>query len=92
MKNKKYITIGDYGGLDYKSIAKIMSDDGDKMNHATVRNIVIRGFSKVIKNISKSYDLKYDEKTIKRIAQSPEFQESIIKIIKKSRNNKDEQN
>ena len=82
MANKKYVTTNVENGLDYRSIAEIMTNSGDKMNHSTVRNIITRGFIKVVKGLSEDYELKYSEQEIKVIAQSPEFQESIIQIMK----------
>lgn len=79
---KKYVTTKLEKGLDYRSIAEIMTKSGDKMNHSTVRNIITKGFVKVVKGISKEYGLEYTDKKIKEIAQSPEFQESIIQIMK----------
>ena len=81
-QNKKYVTTNIENGLDYRSIAEIMTRSGDKMNHSTVRNIITRGFCKVVKGISEDYGLKYTDQKIKEIAQSPEFQESIIQIMK----------
>ena len=82
MKSKKYVTANDHKGLDYRSIAEIMTANGDKMNHSTVRNIITRGFSKIVKGISEDYELKYSDAKIKEIAQSPDFQDSIIQIMK----------
>ena len=82
MKNKKYVTTNDHMGLDYRSIAEIMSAEGEKMNHSTVRNIITRGFSKIVKGISEDYELKHSKEKVKEIAQSPEFQDSIIQIMK----------
>lgn len=80
--NKKYVTTNDYNGLDYRSIAEIMTKDGNKMNHSSVRNYITRGFCKVVKGISKDYGMNYSDEQIKKIAQSPEFQSSIIDIMK----------
>tara|TARA_B100001989_G_C24428265_1_gene407654 strand:+ start:401 stop:658 length:258 start_codon:yes stop_codon:yes gene_type:complete len=80
--NKKYVTTNDYNGLDYRSIAEIMTKDGNKMNHSSVRNYITRGFCKVVKGISKDYGINYSDAQIKKIAQSPEFQSSIIDIMK----------
>ena len=82
MSNKKYVTTNIENGMDYRSIAEVMTRCGDKMNHSTVRNIITRGFSKVVKGISEDYGLEYTDQKIKEIAQSPEFQESIIQIMK----------
>ena len=82
MKNKKYVTTNDYNGLDYRSIANIMTKEGNKMNHSSVRNYITRGFCKVVKGISKDYGANYTDEQIKKIAQSPEFQKSIIELMK----------
>ena len=82
MAKKKYVTTNIENGMDYRSIAEIMTRNGDKMNHSTVRNIITRGFCKVVKGISEDYGLKYSDQKIKEIAQSPDFQESIIQIMK----------
>lgn len=82
MKNKKYVTSNDYNGLDYRSIANIMTKSGNKMNHSSVRNYITRGFCKVVKGISEDYGIKYTDEQIKKIAQSPEFQNSIIEVMK----------
>ena len=50
------------------------------------RNIVLRSFSKIVKNISKEYDKKYSDEQIKEIAKSPQFQNSIVEIMKGNRN------
>ena len=81
-QQRKYVTTNDYNGLDYRSIANIMTRNGHKMNHSSVRNYITRGFCKVVKGISKDYDLKYTDDQIKKIAQSPEFQNSIIEVMK----------
>ena len=84
MSNKnKYITVNNFSGNSYSKVAEIMSNEGYKMNHSSVRNYVTRGFCKIVKNISINYDLNYTDDQIKKIAQSQEFQDSIIKIMKK---------
>ena len=38
-----YATVsGEGGGMDYRTIAEIMSENGHKMNHATARNIFLQ--------------------------------------------------
>jgi hypothetical protein len=84
--NKKYVTVDKGTGLGLHAIAKVMTEDGEKMNHSTVRNILNRSFSKVVKNISSSYDLNYTENEIKEIAKSPQFQESLIEVLRGKKN------
>jgi hypothetical protein len=82
MKNKKYVTVSKSNGLGLYDVAKKMSGDGDKMNHSTVRNIINRSFFKLAKNISDNYSLNYDSKKIDDISRSPEFQESIVDLLR----------
>jgi hypothetical protein len=88
MSDKKYVTTNNYEGMGYYDIAKVMTDSGDKMNHSTARNIVIRSFSKIVKNISQKYEKKYSDEQIKEIAKSPQFQNSIVEIMKGYRHEK----
>lgn len=82
MKIKKNIFINDISdGLDYKTIAEIMTNNGDKMNHSSVRNYVLRGFMKIAKHISDIYELNYNDEKIFEIAKSYEFQMSIINLM-----------
>jgi|TARA_Y100000034_G_scaffold8798_1_gene9479 hypothetical protein len=84
MSNKKYVTSLDYNGMDYRSIAEVMTKSGHKMNHSSVRNYITRGFCKVVKGMSKDYGINYTDDQIKKIAQSPEFQSSIIDLMKET--------
>ena len=82
MRSKKYVTTNNFEGMGYYDIADRMTKDGDKMNHSTARNIVLRSFCKIVKNISESYGVKYDAEKIKDIAKSPDFQNAIVTIMK----------
>lgn len=82
MSNKKYVTVAKQG-LGLHDIASKMTSEGEKMNHSTVRNIINRSFIKIAKNISLNYDLKQTEEEIYNIAKSPQFQESVIEMLKR---------
>jgi hypothetical protein len=69
------------GGLDYRSIAEHMTGHGDKMNHATARNIFLRAMKKLATPIHEMYELEPDEISITRTAKDPRFQESISEIM-----------
>ena len=56
MKSKKYVTVTNSNGLGLYDVAKVMTNNGHKMNHSTVRNIINRSFFKLAKNISDSYN------------------------------------
>ena len=82
LKNKKYVSVKDVG-LGLHDIAKVMTNQGEKMNHSTVRNIINRSFVKIANNISIKYDLNHSSEEIFNIAKSPEFQESVIELLKR---------
>jgi hypothetical protein len=83
MKVKKYVTVGnDHKGLNYREIAEIMTEEGHKMNHSSVRNYIVRSFTKVAETLSQNYGLNYDAEEIDRIAKSPEFQHALIDVMK----------
>jgi len=82
VKNKKNIFINDLNGMDYKTIAEIITNEGYKINHSSARNYVIRGFMKIVKFIAEKYDSKLSDEQIYEIAKSPDFQLSIIEIMK----------
>lgn len=69
------------GGMDYRSIAEKMTSDGDKMNHATARNVFLCAMKKFAGPILKMYDLSVDDGDVMRTAKDPRFQESIIDIL-----------
>ena len=77
-----YATVsGIENGLDYRSIAEIMSEDGYKMNHATARNIFLKAMKKLAKPIHELYDTEVTDDRIMKTAKDPRFQESMIEII-----------
>ena len=82
MKVKKYVTVK-HTGLGLHDIASVMTKSGDKMNHSTVRNIINRSFVKIAENISKKYELNHSKEEIFNIAKSPDFQESVIELLKR---------
>lgn len=85
LKNKKYVTVTNVG-LGLYDIADIMTKEGHKMNHSTVRNIINRSFFKIAKNMTKNYNLNYTDEQIFNIAKSPDFQESVIELLQRKNN------
>lgn len=77
------------GGMDYRSIAEKMTEEGDKMNHATARNVFLGAMKKFAEPILKMYDLDADTVAITRTAKDPRFQESIVNILDDTRSDAD---
>lgn len=77
-----YATVAsEHGGLDYRSIAEIMTEGGDKMNHATARNVFLRAMEKFAVSVYDLYDQEIDNKVIFKTVRDPRFQESMIELI-----------
>ena len=70
-------------GLGFREIAEKMTNDGDEMNHATARNVLIRGLMKIARPVAslhcKTVSSLDDEAW--RIASDPRFQEAMIEIL-----------
>jgi len=69
------------GGMDYRTIAKEMSDSGDRMNHATARNIFLRAMKKLATPVCELYELSEDQDKIEKTARDPRFQSSMVELI-----------
>lgn len=50
MADKKYVTISE--GIDFRTISKILTQNGYRMNHATARNQLIVAMEKLLVNIA----------------------------------------
>lgn len=79
---KGYATIAEIpGALDYRTIAEKMTDSGDKMNHATARNIFLSAMKKLAEPIHILYNLDDSDESIMITAKDPEFQSGIIDMF-----------
>lgn len=79
---KGYATIAEIpGAMDYRTIAEKMTADGDKMNHATARNVFLSAMRKLALPIHSLYDLDDDDDSIMVTAKDPEFQSGIVDMI-----------
>ena len=77
-----YATVsGEGGGMDYRTIAEIMTDDGHKMNHATARNIFLRAMKKLAEPLCELYGLAEESGRIERMSKDPRFQSSMIEVV-----------
>jgi hypothetical protein len=79
---KGYATVTEIpGGMDYRRIAEKMSESGDKMNHATARNIFLKAMMKFAAPIHELYQLDTNDDAIMSTAKDPEFQSGVIDIM-----------
>ena len=74
-----YATVVDRGGMGYREIAEIMSEDGFPMKHSAARNYFLQGMRKLAEPVCGLYGLSADE--VDRIALDPRFQSSVADLI-----------
>jgi len=76
---KKYITIDE--GMDYRRIAKIMSDKNYKMNHATARNQLLYAVEELLSSASDELGLNLSSEQVKEMAKSQEVHEALQDVL-----------
>ena len=71
------------GCLTYREIAEVMTEEGDKINHSTARNIFLRAMRKIASHVTVDYgDCDSD-----KIAEDPRFQEAVQELATEIYNN-----
>lgn len=78
---KKYVTVKESEGKNLKDIANTMTNEGYKMNHNTVRNIINSSFLKIIKKINTQQNLRLTESQMIEISTSNKFQTTIADLL-----------
>lgn len=81
MEETKYVTLKE--GIDFRRIAKIMTDAGFQMNHATARNVLMSGLHNLISGVSKKWGASLTDEQIKTILKNPQIHEAITDILEK---------
>lgn len=81
LENKKYVTLENGSGKDFRTIADLMSDKGYQMNHATARNTLISAIRNLMKNVSVQFHTYINDKQIERLIQDQSFHNSLADIL-----------
>ena len=83
MKDKKtYATVGDDGGIDYRTIAETMTSIGWTMNHSSARNHVLRVLRKFVDAYATAWGVTLTDEAALKIARSSLFQEGVLDVLK----------
>ena len=80
-KNSGHATTIREGGMGYREIAHLMSQDGQKMNHNTARNYVIRATGKIARQLCKLYQVQFNDDDVRRISMDPSFQDGLCTLM-----------
>ncbi len=77
-----YATVTTSGGLGFREIAEKMTEEGEKMNHSTARNVFLSAMRKLAKDACTVFELSPTQENLKRISSDPRFQSGVIDILK----------
>lgn len=79
-----YATVGADDGENYRTIARLMSDQGHSMNHASARNWMLRVMRKFAKEYTRAKGERLNDDEIDNMARSPHFQSAIRELLQKT--------
>jgi hypothetical protein len=77
---KKYITLGGEG-CDFRKMAKIMTDAGFKMNHATARNQLIMAVDSLLMKISSTLNANITSDEIEKLRNNQEIHNNLADVL-----------
>ena len=77
-----YATVSDDNlSANYRTISKIMTENGYKMNHASARNYILKIMKQFAKSIALHEGLKLSDERLMNIARNPNFQSAIGDLV-----------
>ena len=82
-KIKKYVTLNE-DGMDFRTMAEIMTSKGYKMNHATARNHLILAIKNLVGNMSTSLNVSISAKDIDVMIKSQDVHEQLSDVLYKA--------
>ena len=77
----KYVTLSDRDAMNYRTIAKHMTDQGWKMNHATARGVLLKGLTKVAKRVLIGMKGYADPAEVEQLIKTEAFQGFVGDIV-----------
>lgn len=77
---KKYVTLKD-GGCDFRTMAKIMTDAGYKMNHATARNQLMLAIESLLSHTSSNLQLKVNKCHLRNLITDQDLQDNLADVL-----------
>jgi hypothetical protein len=79
MEKMHYVTLSD--GTDFRKIARIMSEAGYQMNHATARNVLMMSLTNLFKGIAEEMGTPMSEAQINNLLKSQVVHESLSDVL-----------
>jgi len=82
-KEKKYVTLNE-DGIDFRTMAYIMTNVGFKMNHATARNQLILAIQFLVGHMSDKLEINISQKNISNMIKSQDIHEQLSDVLYKA--------
>jgi len=76
---KQYVTLDE--GVDFRTIAKIMSEHGYDMNHATARNILLSAIKNIMVYAADRIGIEMTEENIERLLKDQETHSALADVL-----------
>jgi hypothetical protein len=78
-KTKKYVTVDE--GVDFRTIAKIMTKKGFKMNHATARNVLISAIKRLMNFSAEQVGVKITSENMTRLIKDQDLHGALADVL-----------
>lgn len=78
-KKSRYVTIDD--GIDFRSIASLMTEANYQMNHATARNVMVSAMGKFLTELSQNLDSEISPEKMADLLKDPELHSAFADIL-----------
>lgn len=78
-KPSKYVTVED--GTDFRTIAKIMSRKGYKMNHATARNVLMSAIKKLLNHSASQVGANISDEEVDELLKNQEIHKALADVL-----------
>lgn len=76
---KKYVTLEH--GADFRKIAKLMSEAGFQMNHATARNVLILSLENLFEATGRELGIPIDREAMNGLLKNPEMHLALSEVL-----------
>lgn len=88
-KEKKYVTVQE--GTDFRTIAKIMTAKGYKMNHATARNVLISAIKKILAHSADEVGVKISTEQMNALVKDQGLHSALADVLYRAKYPKEKQ-
>jgi len=71
-----------WGGLDFRRIAEHMTEEGNRMNHSTARNVFLSAMRSIAERAILDTGGELSEVRVKQLSSHPMFQRGVAEVLR----------